>query len=42
VGLTVIGNSREEAEDLNADTLTVLDREASYRRDRPDPVDSPE
>ena len=42
VGLTVIGNSREEAEDLYAHTLTILDREASYRRDRPDPVDSPE
>jgi hypothetical protein len=28
----VIGNSREEAETLYADTLTVLDREASAGR----------
>ena len=42
LGLTVIGSSREEAEDLYADTLTVLDREASYRRDLPAPADSPE
>ncbi|MFI5181350.1 MAG: peptide ligase PGM1-related protein [Thermoanaerobaculia bacterium] len=31
VGLTVIGNSREEAETLYEDTLQVLDRETTYR-----------
>ncbi len=31
VGLTVIGNSRDEAETLYADTLQILDRETSSR-----------
>ncbi len=42
MGLTVIGNSREESEDLYADTLNVLDRETSYRRSVPESLISPE
>jgi hypothetical protein len=35
LGVTVIGNSREEAEDLHAHALAILDREASYQREPP-------
>jgi hypothetical protein len=35
LGVTVIGNSREEAEDLYAHALAILDREASYQREPP-------
>ena len=35
VGLTSIGNSREEAENLFADTLRVLDHEVVYRKGSP-------
>jgi hypothetical protein len=38
LGLTAIGNSREEAEILYASTLRVLDHEAIYRKG--DPVDA--
>ena len=35
LGLTAIGNSREEAENLYASTLRVLDHEAVYRKGNP-------
>jgi hypothetical protein len=42
MGLTVIGNSREEAEDLYADVLNVLDRETLKGRGLPEALLSPE
>jgi hypothetical protein len=35
LGVTVIGNSREEAEELYAHALAILDREATYRHEPP-------